>query len=395
MTQNIINIKIVKRIILSLILMSLLTACCNEEQAVEPLPAKITVLVYMVADNSLSGEVEQNIESIMCGIKNNTVSGNVVIYVDQLGNVPQLIQLQKKSNGTVVKNTVKTYSEQNSVYPTVMASVFNDMVQYFPAKNYGLVLWSHGYGWLPGANNTKTVSTRWFGQDVNNYMSMPDLVTALKMGPHFNYILFDACFMGGVETAYALRNSTDYLIASPAEVLADGFPYSDIIPYLMGNNESDYVKTASLYYEHYNKENGYTRSAAVGVTKCSQLDTLAALTKKLIVAHATELNAFKASSVQYLESYSPHLFYDFGHFIESFTSQTERSAFEDQLDKTILYKACTPNILSVNSSVSHYIPIAHFSGLNTYIPTSDTMTNNASYHDMEWYAAAGWNSTEW
>jgi hypothetical protein len=382
-----------KKILLMLLAMPALFACINDDDVVATYACK-TVIVYMVADNSLSGYVEANIDSMAAGMKKCKTKSNLLIYVDESNNIPQLIRIVIDADGTVKKYVIKNYEEQNSVSPTVMASVISEVANSFPSQSYGLVLWSHGYGWLPGGGNTKTIPTRWFGQDVNNKMDMPDLVTALNAGPHFDYILFDACFMGGVETGYALRNSTDYLIASPAEVMADGFPYSEIIPYLMGNNESDYVKIASLYYEHYNKESEYYRSAAVGVTKCSQLDTLAALTKKLIVAHATELNAFKASSVQYLESYSPHLFYDFGHFIESFTSQTERSAFEDQLNKTILYKACTPNILSVNGG-SYYIPITHFSGLNTYIPCSNTMTNNAFYHDMEWYKAAGWNSTEW
>lgn len=31
--------------------------------------------------------------------------------------------------------------------------------------------------------------------------------------------------MGGIEVAYELRNKTDYMIASPAEVISNGFPY--------------------------------------------------------------------------------------------------------------------------------------------------------------------------
>jgi Clostripain family len=394
MQKKKINTGMLKQLILCLFFASLL-ASCNEDSSVEITPAKISVLVYMVADNSLSGEVDDNINSIMAGMKNNQVGGNVLVYADQSGSVPQLINIEKKSNGTVVKNVVKTYEEQNSVYPSVMASVVNDVVRCFPAESYGLVLWSHGYGWLPGKNNTKTVSTRWFGQDGNNNMNIPDLVTALQEGPHFRYILFDACFMSSVETAYELRNCADYLIASPSEVLSGGFPYSDIIPYLTGSNERDYKEIASLYYDYYNKQNGYSRSASVGVTKCNQLEALAAETNKLITAHAAALSTFNASSVQQMESYSPHLFYDFGHFIESFTTETERAAFEEQLGKTVVYSVCTPDILSVNSNGCYTIPVTHFSGLNTYIPGNNNMAVNASYHTMEWYITAGWNKTVW
>ncbi len=388
------NIGIVSLLILNL-LFALLLSSCNEESSVEIPLAKTTVLVYMVADNSLSGVVDDNINGIMLGVKDNQVDGNVLVYVDQSGNVPQLIKIEKKNDGTVEKNIVKNYNEQNSVSPEVMASVLKDMINRFPAENYGLVLWSHGYGWLPGTNKTKTISTRWFGQDENNYMDIPDLVMALQKGPHFRYILFDACFMGSVETAYALKNCTDYLIASPTEVLSAGFPYSDIIPYLMGSNESDYVKAASLYYDYYIEQTGYYRSASIGVTKCNQLEALAAETNKLITTHATALNTFNASSVQYLESYSPHLFYDLGHFVENFTTETERTSFEKQLGKTVLYSVCTPNILSVSGSGSHFIPVNHFSGLSIYIPGSYNLTTNAFYHTTEWYITAGWNKTIW
>ncbi|MBP1593361.1 MAG: clostripain [Bacteroidetes bacterium] len=388
------NSGIVKLFILNMLFVLFFTSC-NDELSVEIPLAKTTMLVYMVADNTLSGEVGNNMNSIMAGVENNTLDGNVLVYTDQSGSVPQLINIVKKKDGTVVKNIVKTYEEQNSVNPSVMASVFKDMINKYPAESYGLVLWSHGYGWLQGGNNTKTVSTRWFGQDENNKMDISDLVMALQEGPYFRYILFDACFMGNAETAYALRNCTDYLIASPTEVLSGGFPYSDIIPYLMSGNESDYVKIASLYYNYYNEQTGYYRSASVGVTKCNELEALAAEINKLITAHATALNTFNASSVQYLESYIPHLFYDLGNFVENFSTEAERASFEQQLSKTVVYSACTPDVLSVSSSGTHFIPVNHFSGLSTYIPGSNNLAANASYHTMEWYTAAGWNKTAW
>jgi hypothetical protein len=386
-----------KKILLMLLAMPALFACINDDDVVATYACK-TVIVYMVADNSLSGYVEANIDSMAAGMKKCKTKSNLLIYVDESNNIPQLIRIVIDADGTVKKYVIKNYEEQNSVSPTVMASVISEVANSFPSQSYGLVLWSHGYGWLPGGGNTKTISTRWFGQDDSNYMDIPDLVTALNAGPHFDYILFDACFMGGVETDYALKNNAGYIIASPAEVMAAGFPYRELMPSLLGTTEADYIKAATLYYEYYNAlsaTDSSSSSAAVGCIKTSELSELANQTAALITAHAKELNTFDASKVQPLEAKSPHLFYDFGDFIRLFTTDNERTAFNEQLEKCVVYKACTPKILSAPSFIKHFITISSFSGLNTYIPRSELTIQNTAYRSTGWYAAVGWNKTQW
>lgn len=51
-------------------------------------------------------------------------------------------------------------------------------------------------------------------------------------GIRFEYILFDDCFMSSIEVAYDLRKITRHLIASPCEVMAYGYPYDLVMPYL-------------------------------------------------------------------------------------------------------------------------------------------------------------------
>jgi len=319
-----------------------------------------------------------------------------VIYLDNKSVVPSLIQLVKDGNGTVTQRVVKNYAEQNSVDVAVMSGVFSDVTKLFPSTSYGLVLWSHGEGWLPATISTKAVTTRWFGLDGTDEMNISDLVTALSTGPHFDYILFDACFMGGVETAYALRTCTDYLIASPAEVLTDGFPYGVMVSSLFGSTEADYIKAASLYYDHYDALSGSNQSASVSCIKCSELYSLATDLGKLIGHHTDDLNVFNASSVQTLDTYSPHLFYDLAHFVERFTTEEERASFEQQLNKTVVYKACTPNILSMSSDgYTSFFSVSHYSGLNTYIPQSSSPARNVSYLALEWSTTVGWNKTKW
>lgn len=76
-----------------------------------------------------------------------------------------------------------------------------------PSERYILILWDHGYGTMGG-----------FGADELNErktMKVSELSQAIGSSDmYFDLIVFDACLMGTVETAYALRDQGKYLIAS-------------------------------------------------------------------------------------------------------------------------------------------------------------------------------------
>lgn len=150
--------------------------------------------------------------------KVNNSGVHLLVYIDT-GSEPRLIELENK-NGAAVETTVKTYEKnRNSVGVAETAEVFRDVFSddAYQAESYGLIYWSHGDGWIPNP----LPSTRWIGQDWGNgsrYMNISDLVSILSGAPHFDFILFDACFMQSVEVAYALRSFTDYYIGSPTEI---------------------------------------------------------------------------------------------------------------------------------------------------------------------------------
>lgn len=383
------------KLIFPLAVLLLLVSCERGDDPAVVLPAK-TVLIYMVADNNLSSDAEANLDSLLAGVARFDTNGNLLVYLDNAQGLPSLLCLSRGAGGTAIKETVKTYNEQNSASPTVMASILYDMTSLYPAQSYGLALWSHGYGWLPEPGNIKTIKTRWFGQDGSNYMSISDLAEALATAPKFDYILFDACFMDGVEVAYELRNCADYLVASPAEVLAQGFPYSILTPYLFGSGEANSIQLASTYFNWYNGQTGQLRSAAVGCVKLSEAANLATATRSLLSASLPALNAFDASEIQCLDSYSPHVFYDFAHFTSAFASTPQYAPLTTQLERTVIYYACTPAITTVNAqgSVSLVKP-ASFGGISCYIPQQGNELRNSSFQSSAWYVAAGWNLSNW
>ena len=104
----------------------------------DPLKSSRTVLVYVAADNSLSGFASLDFEEMKVGMaKVEDVDVNFLVYIDK-GGTPQLLEL-KNENGTIVEKVVKTYSSRNSVGVSetqeVFAAVFSN-TQY-QADSYG------------------------------------------------------------------------------------------------------------------------------------------------------------------------------------------------------------------------------------------------------------------
>lgn len=146
-------------------------------------------------------------------------------------------------------------STTSSVDTTFMTNVLKETRQLLNTDTYGLIMSSHGGGWVPSeifdeymlqtnskradsaTNNSKRIS-RFFGQDGNSFMETPQLAKAIEASDKWDYLLFDACFMSSVEGLYDLRHSADYIIASPSEVLGAGFPYQKILPLLFTTDHS-------------------------------------------------------------------------------------------------------------------------------------------------------------
>ncbi len=89
----------------------------------DPLKSSRTVLVYVAADNTLSGFASLDFEEMKVGMaKVEDVDVNFLVYIDK-GGSPQLLEL-KNENGTVVEKVVKTYSSRNSVGVSETQEVF-------------------------------------------------------------------------------------------------------------------------------------------------------------------------------------------------------------------------------------------------------------------------------
>jgi hypothetical protein len=356
---------------------------CNKEPDCQQISSLRTVLVYLGVDNNFSNEAEEKIELL----KNNwdkSIDGNLLVYADA-GEKPVLVHIHYTRKRGVVADTIEKYVAENSASSAVFARVLNKVKTYRPAASYGLVVLSHGSGWLPAEMSMPNIKLKSIildtGVSKDNYMEIADFAEAIPY--KLDFIIFDACFMGSVEVAYELKDKADYIVTSPAEVLAPGFVYSTMMRHLF-KRQSDLTAVAREFYEYYDNQSGFHRSATVSVVKTSEFDALISVFKEI----TTEANLLPEdlNSIQTFGFGSQKIYFDMGDYLQKITSEKQKE-IEAAFDLCVLYKACTPSYYSAATNRLH--DINAFSGLSIYIPQVAYPEANHSYGNLKWTNAAG------
>jgi hypothetical protein len=366
-----------------------------------------TVLVYIAGDNSLRSFATEDLAEMTEGMQSvDDNSYNLLVYIDT-GSGPKLIRLKKDKKKNVVQQVIATYESRNSVDVSNMKEVVNTAFSEYPAQSYGLVLWSHGEGWLEYQNP----KTRWWGQDTGGKdyrMNISDLNDVLRNTPHLSFLLFDACFMQSVEVAYELKAHADYIIGSPTEIPAPGAPYQKVVPAMFANDASA-AGIAKAYFEFYADENLYTGSlssnwrlgdpwtagVSISVVNTSMLEQLANSSSEIIPEYIQGRRAIATSSILCYDCRSSKYYYDFDGLIRSLNSEdSEYEAWKAAYDAAVVYWKTTPNNYS---SYGGSFSMDGSAGLSTYIFRQwyEEEINPFYRQSVQWYSAAGWDDTGW
>ena len=377
----------------------LLTACENDEPTPQPpVEGSRTVLAYLASDNSLSSFALADLEEMRLGMEK--VSANnvhLLVYIDS-NSSPRLIEL-KNEGGELVENTVKTYENRNSVGVAETLEVFDDVFKNdeYRAESYGLIYWSHGDGWIPNP----LPATRWVGQDGNRYMNISDLVTILSADavPHFDFVLFDACFMQSIEVAYALRSFTDCYIGSPTEIPGPGARYDVLVPALFSDGEVA-LKVAAAYYTPYKEiylgqwiqNDPWNAGVSVCVLKSSELEPLASITKQ-VLSDNTDSDELRSIVFDYDQRSKMHVgYYDFVELMQQLTDASGFAAWKQAYDLAVSYWQTTPKNCSGSTGM---FSMEGSSGVSHYIPSSSHQSAAVAYRSTEWYKSAGFSKLGW
>ncbi len=362
----------------------ILPIACNKDKDPVPEPPDTlyrTVLVYLGVDNNFRHEARMKIDTLWRHWRGDYY-GNLLIYADT-GSESILVRIYQDTNGVNRKDTVRVYPAEDSADPNVLKRVLNEIKEAWPAQGYGLVVLSHATGWLPDGT---MISPRSIIDDKGEQMEFRDFAAALPY--KLEFILFDACLMGSVEVVYELKDKTDFVVASPAEVIvsndqsrAPGFIYTGMMKHLMAP-VADLKGVAKEFYDFYrNHPAGETwRSATVCVVETSKLDTLAVFSKSLLegVDGASLVNLADLQTYGFGNRY---LYTDFGDYIRAIQPE-HYNEFTNILNRCFVYKANTPGYYSAGNG--SYNEITHYSGLSIYVPQQAYSFMNSEYKKLKW-----------
>jgi hypothetical protein len=392
------------------------------------------LLLYSAGYNSISDYLKEDIEDLQEGwIPGSGRNANILLIYSHLpekkGNYatptsPSLTRLWKDAHGQIIKDTLVRYpAETHSATWEQLHDVLDYVKTSFPAKSYGMIFSSHATGYLPSGYYTKPESyiyqekegmmhrgstirrssqpvqytapqhdpslpaVKSIGQDQvgtpGNYSSyeieLDDFARALPM--KMEYILFDACLMGGVEVAYELKEKCRYVGFSQTEVLAEGFDYRKLTTHLLGSQVPNPRAVCEDFYNQYDVQTGVYRSATISMVDCTMMEPLAEVCYKMFTKYAVELEKLHHSTVQRYYRGNYHWFYDLKDIVAKIgATEEELQQLQDALDRCILYKASTPEFMGS-------FPIDIYSGFSMYLPTNGTRELDKYYRTLQWNKA--------
>jgi hypothetical protein len=389
-------------------------SCEREHQESEFLKGR-QVLVYMIADNNLDYFAINDINEMERGMADSSnEEGEILVFIDRGENGypshPYLMRIVADTTQQVVSKIIRTYPEQNTADAQTLSHVLKDIEELTDVsyQSKGLVLWSHGNAWLPPeislySDRDKILDTtavknnglKSFGLDevVSNssaYKEMDVIKMANALKPYtFEFIIFDACFMGSIEVVYELKDICNYVISSPTEILSAGFPYHQIIPDLLSDN-FDATLVASKKHEYYKNQKGILSSSSISVVRTESLKELSYffknnLSRVLVNGNITNKdNSYFKTNLQQYDRLESEFLFDMYDFIERVCISKEDTIlldnFRDVWDNTIIYSEHTPFIFGTLS-------LKNCNGISIYLPQDyDTRISiNEYYKQLKWY----------
>ena len=359
---------------------------CSEEAFDTDSVNKQTILVFYPwtgsqSDTGLLGDLQNNIDSICDGIidRKGLNNSRVLVFLSNKYNHSMLYDLQyNATTKSVDRVPLKEYEGASYASAEGIADILNEVKTQASALNYALIVGAHGCGWTYASDWSKypdyarpsvtrpsdsalngysaagysatgisSFSGIQFGPDPNapltrffgsvslaeNAMDISTLAEGIReSGLKMQYILFDACYMSNIETAYELKDVTNYMIASGSEIMAAGLPYRSMWSYLNSStpNYSSIVSTSVNFYK--NSSAPFCNLAAID---CRQVEKLAGVMKDINAEYQLSASV-SLDSIQHLDGFRPNLFYDLETYVDSLhPSGYLLDQFKSQLKLTI------------------------------------------------------------
>jgi hypothetical protein len=380
-----------------LALLVFVSACSNDDEPQHSYDH--TVLLYFPWSGSktsgfggLYTEFLSNIQSIKTSIVRlrGTGSTRVLVMLATSSTQGQLYEIVY-ADGVVQEKQLKQYSDWTFTDKSHIRTMLNDVAAYAQTPTYSILIGSHGMGWLP---RESTPGKKYaFGGTTPEMMTDIEVLDSAIVESsikHLDFLCFDDCYMANIETAYLLRNTVDYLIASTSEIMSIGLPYSDVWKY-MQSKKPDYPAIVSAFHEFYSSYD--YPYGALSVVDCRKAEQAAGLVRQMNVLMAAHNVSPSDVEPQYLDGFSAHVFFDMKDYTDQVaqllpTVSTLSSDFDALYADLVVAHSSTSSLYSayLGSGNDALFPVETNCGITISDPTVNRQATPYIQHTAWWAA---------
>lgn len=214
---------------------------------------KLTLMVYMAADNDLESYALENLKEME---RADLKDINLLVLLDRAEGYDET-----KGNWTDTRlfyvihdgsgeNTIKSKrltcpqlgltESENTELDMSNALTLQNFIEYgknkFKADNYALIIWGHGTGWRAFCIDDRT----------DSYMTVKKLGDAIR-GHGLSVIGFDTCFACVLENIYELKDSASYTVACPGLTDGRGWDYKLLLEKLSDKSNSAFDVANAMF----------------------------------------------------------------------------------------------------------------------------------------------------
>ena len=371
--------------------LSRLAAFNGSDAAIRALPAEgktytHTVMIYLVGTDLESGDPDmqynggaasRDIQEIL-DAGADTENNHIIIMTGgtadwKMEEIPSDRTMMFEVDGSSLKTIYEAEDNLNMADPSTLYSLVKYCFEKYETDCYDLILWDHGGGPING-----------YGIDEisGDVMILPEIAVALEKsceetGKKLEIVGFDACLMGSLEVANALKDTAEYMIASEEVESGFGWDYSFLSE--LGSPDMDGARLSQKIIDGFIENTPYGYAATL---TCIDLGALPAFLEKTDAYFASDsmklsgdgyykVSGARAAAAEFGKDRSEDQCYDLVDLM-SFVLHGDNSAQADAL-----LAAYGDMLVYTRSNLS-----APVGGLSVYFPFT-----NRSFADsvMEYY----------
>lgn len=272
------------------------------------------ILVYGSARNNLdddsapSNVILDDLNEMEYFVSELRASGNDVIFYCALDNKKMtnlypgglFYPVQDRTLSVIPYRLYYDSARDNVGDPDTFIELMKFVNERYTYARVVLVLWNHGGAFYPMAQNNSysndVAPYRYVGLDEKYYDALSEDEQAYMISRSFaagkvDVLAYNACNMGVLECLYTVRNSADWIVASPMAISIRGFPFDYICSNIAAGEsrltDAELVRMMADEFNRFYIENGYPQFFTSAYKTPEAIDGTVAIMDDLVTAAIT------------------------------------------------------------------------------------------------------------